>query len=423
MALKRKICKTFLFAAFLCVTINAFRIGSVFKPIVSQSLLKEVEINDLDEKTDCPLIDLKSSSKIVNISDVPYYDQLVYYWCGPACLQMVYDYWGENISQLEICDVARTEPNEGTWECDMRRATHFSNLSTSVGNEIDPQNITGYENRSYGYISFEQQFQNASDLRYLIDEGYPIIVLQWMTDSKVYGHYRVVIGYKTYENGSIDKFITYDPWPAFGPVVEFSYSKFVEYWAFSSNWSLFISPLLVSVSSPSKVEKDKYFTVEAEIDYYCPIYSKEPYLYNLTYCNASINLPEGYSLDSGENEQKMISDGDLKPSETATIKWEVKSEITGSNAEISIEVEALIKGSTHTHPTSPAPGYNYTDVIKGFGYTSSSIYEEEEEGSEKEDETPTEIADNIVFWSYLLIFAVIGLLSLIAIKKMLKVRE
>ncbi len=49
---------------------------------------------------------------------------------------MVFDFYGPYISQVQIADVARTSfLYGGTFTDDMRRAIHFSNLSTSVGDE------------------------------------------------------------------------------------------------------------------------------------------------------------------------------------------------------------------------------------------------------------------------------------------------
>ncbi len=67
--------------------------------------------------------------------EVPFYYQVKKYYCGPAALQMVFDFYGENISQYEIADVARTVPYV-TYTDEMRRAAHFSNMSTSMGSEM-----------------------------------------------------------------------------------------------------------------------------------------------------------------------------------------------------------------------------------------------------------------------------------------------
>jgi len=84
---------------------------------------------------------------------------------------MVFDYYGSDIPQPEIADVARTDVQYGgTFTDDTTRAGHFSNLSTSVGNEMTGS-ITGYSFREIGYASFEQFGMTIEDLRMLIDHG------------------------------------------------------------------------------------------------------------------------------------------------------------------------------------------------------------------------------------------------------------
>lgn len=90
--------------------------------------------------------------------NVPFYYQEKDYYCGPAALQMVFNYYGENVSQFEIANVARTigDPLYVTYTDELRRAGQFSNASTSRGDEL-PENITGYTLRSLGYAAFEGQ--------------------------------------------------------------------------------------------------------------------------------------------------------------------------------------------------------------------------------------------------------------------------
>ncbi len=54
---------------------------------------------------------------------VPYHRQITNYYCGPASLEMVFDFYGPDIPQIEIADVARTSyMYGGTFTDDMRRA-------------------------------------------------------------------------------------------------------------------------------------------------------------------------------------------------------------------------------------------------------------------------------------------------------------
>ena len=53
--------------------------------------------------------DLRLSANDVIIPSVPYHSQIKDYYCGPASLEMVFDYYGPDISQYEIADAARTD--------------------------------------------------------------------------------------------------------------------------------------------------------------------------------------------------------------------------------------------------------------------------------------------------------------------------
>jgi len=95
--------------------------------------------------------------------EVPFHYQNKTYYSGPASLEMVFDFYGDDISQDEIADVARTFPNV-TYTDELTRAGHFSNLSTSMGEEM-PQSITGYSLRDFGYIAFEKSGLTLSQLK------------------------------------------------------------------------------------------------------------------------------------------------------------------------------------------------------------------------------------------------------------------
>ncbi|MEM3703964.1 MAG: C39 family peptidase, partial [Candidatus Bathyarchaeia archaeon] len=136
--------------------------------------------------------------------DVPFYYQVKTYYCGPAALQMVFDYFGENVSQFEIADVARTIPYV-TYTDELRRAAHFSDMSTSMGSEM-PENITGYSARKLGYAAFEMFSMTLDDLKALIDRDFPVILLMRWIPGEPYGHYRVAVGYNA------THVFLHDPW-------------------------------------------------------------------------------------------------------------------------------------------------------------------------------------------------------------------
>jgi hypothetical protein len=198
---------------------------------------------------------------------VPFHYQTKTYYCGPAALEMVFDYYGEDIPQIEIADAANT--NYGvTFTTQMRRAAHFSNLSTSVGEEM-PGNITGYSARSYGYAAFEDEVMTIDDLKALINQGDPIIVLMWYGPSKVSGHYRVVVGYNE------THIITHDPWNkdewggAYGGAnTSIAYSTFLDWWWDNSrSWGLWVSPWDIELQFPDTVSRGEEIEVIANIKY------------------------------------------------------------------------------------------------------------------------------------------------------------
>ena len=66
------------------------------------------------------------------IANVPWHQQMNGLFCGEGVLEGVYDYYGPDINQKEIADVARSS-SAGTWSFDMVRAGHFSNMSSAQG--------------------------------------------------------------------------------------------------------------------------------------------------------------------------------------------------------------------------------------------------------------------------------------------------
>ena len=61
-----------------------------------------------------------------DIPDVPYHSKETGYWCGPAALEMLLDYWGQDVSQTEIAQVANASSSVGAYNDDILRASKFS---------------------------------------------------------------------------------------------------------------------------------------------------------------------------------------------------------------------------------------------------------------------------------------------------------
>ncbi|MGB9778322.1 MAG: C39 family peptidase, partial [Candidatus Bathyarchaeales archaeon] len=292
---------------------------------------------------------------------VPFYYQAKTYYCGPAALQMVFDYFGENVSQLEIAEVARTVPYL-TYTDELRRAAHFSNISTSMGSEM-AENITGYSARKLGYAAFEMFGMTLDDLKALIDRDFPVILLMRWVPDEPYGHFRVAVGYNA------THVFLHDPWNNIewggdygGPNLPMNYTFFDEMWNYFGHWGLFVSPWNVRVEVPSNVYAGQSFTVTATVLYPCP--PQTPiYIYEASTCNATIILSEGLVLADGESPTKNL--GEIYAGGTVQTSWKIKAERPG-NYSISVEAEGKISGVVG-EKTDVGPGYQYDDRIGGYG--------------------------------------------------------
>ncbi|MEM3612974.1 MAG: C39 family peptidase, partial [Candidatus Bathyarchaeia archaeon] len=301
--------------------------------------------------------------------DVPFYYQVKTYYCGPSALQMVFNYFGENISQLEIADVARTVPYV-TYTDELRRAAHFSDMSTSMGSEMS-ENITGYSARKLGYAAFEMFSMTLDDLKTLIDRNFPIILLMRWVPNEPYGHYRVAVGYNA------THVFLHDPWNNVlwggdygGPNLPMNYTFFNEMWDYSGHWGLFVSPWNVKIIAPTNLYVGQTCTVTAAVSYVCPPQTPTD-IYKASSCKATITLPEGLALADGESPIKSL--GEIYAGGSAQISWRVRVERPG-NYSISVEAEGKITGIVGAK-TDVGPGYQYEDRIggRGLGFVSAEV--------------------------------------------------
>jgi predicted double-glycine peptidase len=293
--------------------------------------------------------------------NVPFYYQEKDYYCGPAALQMVFNYYGENVSQFEIANVARTigDPLYTTYADELRRAGQFSNMSTSRGDEL-PENITGYTLRSLGYAAFESQGMSLAALENFTGQGKPLILLMWYSSHHVSTHYRVVTGYNA------THVFLHDPWnkPLWngtygGPNLAFNNSQFLDLWSYYDNWALYVSPWRLNVSMPAYVRTGAPFQVESSIVYPAPPPGALD-AYPASSCNASITLPANLSLANGEVQMKKIGTGSLDAGTNSIVRWTLiaNSSVTGN---VSITADGMISGSVG--PSGNYSAYVYSDRI------------------------------------------------------------
>jgi len=300
--------------------------------------------------------------------DVPFYYQEKSYYCGPAALQMVFDYYGEYVSQTEIAEVARTAPYR-TYTDELRRAAHFSNLSTSMGSEMEG-NITGYTARKLGYASFEISALTINGLKRLIAQDFPLILLMSMYPGPSFGHYRVAVGYNETHIFLLDPLYRLQ-------VVD--YEDFLSMWDYSGHWALFVSPWKVTIDVPKDVYVGQQFVVKANITYVSPITylglndSYPIYDYPASSCNATIILPKGLVLLQNETATKML--GSLNGGAATQVSWKVQATKPG-NYSIIVTAKGTISGFVG-EKLGVGPSYNYEDIIGGSA-TSFIVIENDE---------------------------------------------
>jgi predicted double-glycine peptidase len=297
-----------------------------------------------------------------HLIDVPFHYQDIEYYCGPAALQMVFDYYGEAINQSEIADVARTigEPVYSTFTDELRRAAHFSNVSTSMGVEIPEENITGYTLRKLGYAAFEAHDMNLTQLKSFIEQDKPLILLMWYSSYHVSIHYRVATGYNE------THVFLHDPWNKLswggtygGPNIAFNNTQFLDLWSYYGYWTLYVSPWTINISAPEFIKLDSPFQINTTITYPQSLPNTLSG-YSASSCNATITLPANLSLAPDETQRKTVATGFLEAGSNATISWMLTANSSITNTVI-VEVEGMISGSVWAHVNYSA--YDYYDRI------------------------------------------------------------
>jgi hypothetical protein len=268
---------------------------------------------------------------------------------------MLFDYYGEDVNQSEIADVARTFPDV-TFTDELRRAAHFSNISTSMGNEMSG-NVTGYTPRELGYAAFEAHGMDLAQLKTYVDQDKPLILLMWYSEAHVYGHYRVVTGYN-----ETDVFL-HDPWAwggkYGGPNIALNYSTFANLWSYYNNWTLYVSPWTVNVSAPIYMRSETPFQVNVTITYPQSL-PNSLYDYPASSCNATIILPANLTLVQGELQEKEIGTGLLEAGVNSTVSWMLVANLSGTYV-FTVEAEGLVSGFVGEH--NGYPPYVYGDRI------------------------------------------------------------
>ena len=132
-----------------------------------------------------------------NITNVTQHKQMNALMCGDGVLETIFDFWGADINQKSIADVARTS-TIGTYTWDMVRTGHFSHLSSANGSYfLNNAPVAGFPERPLGYASFSYSNDKfwLDGLEALVAADIPVVLLMKYAPTDDTGHYRVIVGY------------------------------------------------------------------------------------------------------------------------------------------------------------------------------------------------------------------------------------
>jgi len=314
----------------------------------------EGEVGGADRRID--LVPLPSTDAY-DIQGVPYHVQQTSLWCGPASLEMVFDYWGEDITQSEIAGVANAG-SKGCYTDELERAAQFSQLSTSIQNS----SLHGYTARKLGYAVSSNHWNSSdgyTDLKTLIKNNYPVLALTYYNTDHSSNHFRVVKGF----SDPLNTFIVHDPWytaPYFGPDVNFNQQTFVDdLWTTFNRWGMVAAPLQVNLSQPSSVSAGQSFQVGANVTYPGPV-TPLAGQYECTNPTATLQLLSDYELAAGETADKPIA-GLTSTGSSGSASWTaVAKNAKSSTSDISVLAKADVDAWTDHYGS-------YTDEIGGVG--------------------------------------------------------
>ena len=340
--------------------------------------------NGTDETTSLPKAHL--------IPDVPYHKQITGLSCGSGALEILYDFWGEDIDQKAIADVTRSS-SIGTYTWDMVRAGFFSHLSSAQG-RFFPHNApkSGYPERLLGYASFAYSSDTLwwSDLKGLIAQDIPVVLFMKYAPNDDTAHYRVIVGYD--EEQEVIYFM--DPWDRdlrrvmnSDKTVTWSMADFENAWNYTGYgtsrpyWGAVMMPWTVTIYTTGETTAGSVLEVTAEITYPCP----QPFdcsAYSAYNTSAEIILPSGMYLLEGASR---IYIGYLQSGESVTVTWKVKLDVDGSGSSITVTALGVVSGTVPEADWEGAiirtdkngengergkngnensyPPYNYTDEI------------------------------------------------------------
>ena len=313
-----------------------------------------------------------------NIPGIPYHCQITDWYCGPAALQMLMDYLGEEIGQTDISDVANDIVNDGCYATDILRSAHFSGVSAAIQNPA----LHGYVERHLGYSGQDRYWgemtpaERYEDLKCLTYAGCPVLVLTWFDGTHSAGHFRLVKGY----DDNLGVFIVHDPWyyGFSGPDLLVDQTFFVEnLWAYSYWWGMAASPWILHPEIPSSVSVGDTFSVNLKVRYPGP----NPFggQYAASTCRATIGLSGGLALAGGSNTVALPG---LASGDSASVSWDVVAVGPSGDWGMAFQAQGLITGSSHSYAS-------YSDTIGGHAYETVTVSDPLLAGWEDEERLTT----------------------------------
>jgi hypothetical protein len=295
-----------------------------------------------------------------NIPGVPYHYQITSWYCGPTSLQMLMNYWGEEIPQVPISDVANDVDNWGVYSSDLRRSAHFSGMSTSIQDPL----LVGYPERLLGYASIDGWVGLPGYLRRPICQNHPVLILTWYDASHTSGHFRIVKGY----DDNLSVFILHDPWygsPFYGPDLLMDQTFLMDdLLPYSGSWGMVAYPWVLVADAPGSVAEGDTFSVDLKVRYPGPpSFEGQDLCAN---CEATIHLPAGMALVSKTNSVALPG---LASGDSAVVSWDVIATGSSGEYEIGFQAQGIITGWADSYPS-------YSDSIGGHGLEMVTVGED-----------------------------------------------
>ncbi len=309
------------------------------------------------------------------IAFAPPFTQPNAYACGPASGKMILDHFGPAVPFEDIANVVRLTSN-GTAIGDLIRAGQFSRLSAAQGRTGPVAPLAGFSGRPLGLavLAHAQATSWLAQVKALIRQDIPVLMLMQFSPQSAGGHYRVAVGYD--DAARIMWFA--DPWgrelkgeQEAGGFQPFSYQDVEICWTYTGygtsvpHWGAIYTPWTVAVGVASRKGA---LTITAVTTYPCPA-PFSPAQFPASQAAATIILPAGWTTVG----PALTALGTLPAGGQATSTWTVQP--GAYPALIEVRSEGLVSGSLPA--TGPydgtagsgqvIPGYSYTDVIGGSG--------------------------------------------------------